>query len=84
MLAEPPLPPDPLPQPVPEEGNPFKRLLKMSKFWLAMCALLTTVLTVYFKVDPLVIVAINGVFAVVIHAIATEDAAEKSAKAVRE
>jgi len=56
----------------------------MSKFWLAMCALLTTVLTVYFKVDPLVIVAINGVFAVVIHAIATEDAAEKSAKAVRE
>ena len=56
-------------------------LLKSRKFWLAMLALAQTVLFQYFPQFPQAVwQAIDGVLAVLIAAIAVEDAAAKSAK----
>ena len=63
-----------------EKQNPFERLLRSRKFWLAMLALLQTVLFQFVPDFPQEVwLSIDAVLAVVIAAIAVEDAAEKMA-----
>ncbi len=62
------------PPPAAAANNPFSALLHSRKFWVAVFALLSTLLTVYLQIPDAVIMALNGVFAAVVAAIAYEDA----------
>jgi hypothetical protein len=53
--------------------NPFRALIYSRKFWLAILALVNTIVSTYAKVEPEVIASANLVLLVVIGAIAYED-----------
>lgn len=57
----------------------MKTLLKSRKFWLAVFALVQTVVLHYVDVPKDIWMSIDGVVVVLIASIAWEDAAEKSA-----
>lgn len=62
----------------------MKYLLKSRKFWLAVFALVQTVVLHYVDVPKDIWMSIDGVVAVLIASIAWEDAAEKSARLITE
>lgn len=57
----------------------MKSLLKSRKFWLAVFAVVQTVVLHYFAVPQDIWVSVNALVGVVILGIAIEDAGEKSA-----
>ena len=60
--------------------NPFRGLLRSRKFWLAVVAMVQTVLFQFVPDFPKEVwLSINGVLAVLITTISVEDAAEKRA-----
>ena len=59
----------------PPNPNPFRTLIYSRKFWLAVSALVITLLSTYAGLPDNVIMSINAVFGAVILGIAWEDAA---------
>jgi hypothetical protein len=59
----------------------LKRLLSSRRVWLALLGVFGTVLSVGLKLDPAIIVSINGLVVLLIGMFTVDDTAEKNAKA---